>query len=314
MKSLYVKQKIHIGGPWSSFKFNDVSPEFILSKFYAKAGHPLQMILLLQMDCAIINETIAMPWMREISHLFDTVKQHTQNTVNIDDVDFGQYDVVISEDAIIQKNIIDRYPNTLFLYFNAEHFDAKYSQDYDVFLQHINYQQQRHINEKFFTFPRDIEAMKKMFNVTNKYGYFLDNRDKDEYMLDMPNNNNSPVKNTSYYCPTNIIEGESKQYYSNLSKSKYAICISQRHGQFFHDASSLNTVCIGQTANNNNHFLHPDMICNNITCVQDKIEELEKNIDYYESVVNWQLDNIRQLNNQFLSMLQKEIEKKRQAR
>ena len=51
------------------------------------------------------------------------------------------------------------------------------------------------------------------------------------------------------------------------------------------------------------------MICNNITCVQDKIEDLEKNIDYYESVVNWQLDNIRQLNNQFLSMLQKEIEK-----
>ena len=312
LKSLYLKQKIHIGGPWSSFNFDEVNPEFILSKFYGKAGHPFQMILLLQMDCAIIDECVVMPWMREINHLMGTVDRHTTGSMSVHDIDFKKYDFVMVEDAILDASIIKNNPNTLFAYACAEHFDAKYSDVYDVFLQHIVNQPRRHPNEKFFTFPRDPDTMQKMFDVTNKEGYFLDNRDPDNYELHMPNNNNSPVRNISYYCPGNIIEGESEQYYRNLSKSKYAICLTRRHGQFFHDAASLNTVCIGQTSNNNNYFLHPDMICDSITCVQKKIEILEQNPDYYSSIVNWQLNNINNLTNEFLSTLKQEIENKRE--
>jgi len=314
VKSLYLKQKIHIGGPWTSFEFDKVTPDYILSKFYGKAGHPFQMILLLHMDCFIIEETQIMPWMREIKHLFTTVQKNTTNTKHIKDIDFNKYDFVLSEDPIIDAKIIKQYPDTLFSYSCAEHFDSKYSNAYDLFLQHIDNQPQRHPNEIFFTFPRDAYIMQKMFDVTNKTGYYIDNRDKERHSLDLINHNTSPVSKTSYYCPINIIEGESKQYYENLAKSKYAIGLHPRHGQFFHDAASLNCVCIGQTKNKNKYFLHPDMICDNIACVKNKIKMLEKNQDYYQSVITWQLHNIKDLSQKFVSTVQKEIEKKRQIK
>ena len=284
MKSLYLKQKIHIGGPWSSFKFNEVDPEFILSKFYGKAGHPFQMILLLQMHCMIIKQCSIMPWMKQIKHLLNITNKYTTNLVDVHAIDFSKYDFVMVEDPILDESIIKNNPNTLFAYACAEHFDAKYSDNYDIFLQHIYGQSKKHPNEKFFTFPRDSKTMQNMFDIKNKYGYFLDNRDTDVYELDIPNNNNSPVANTPYYCPINIIEGESKQYYNNLARSKYAISISKRHGQFFHDAASLNAICIGQTRNNNKYFLHPDMICDNIKCVKEKIQILEKDPDYCTNI------------------------------
>jgi hypothetical protein len=54
------------------------------------------------------------------------------------------------------------------------------------------------------------------------------------------------------------------------------------------------------------------MICDSIDCVQNNIATLEHNTDYYNSIVNWQINNINNLTNEFLSTLKQEIENKRE--
>lgn len=150
MKTLFVKQSLDHHGPWSSFKYAKGKEDKILKLFKTKI-YMFETILALEADVAIIPTTDihhkTTPWLQ--SHLKNIpdyglcMKQHTHGIIDEGKIDFGKYDLVISNDPclVMIEELQKVYPNTVFAYILAEHTSFQVQQrnavHYDLMLDHL---------------------------------------------------------------------------------------------------------------------------------------------------------------------------------
>lgn len=248
MKCLFLKQAESCGGPWASFEYDKVTPQWILSKALSKAGHPIPMICLMKMDCKIIKNGPNQRWFdaarRSNKNYDQTLKKYTEGAINITDVDFSSYDLVWCEDSFVDKEVIRQNKHCVWVFNNAEHTYPTQDNGYDLFFDH-----------RKRTFPCDDGDLIHEYSMLQKNGIFIewrstlindikeDLKNATQMKLDYDMN---PLKHPQMITnpPTS---GE--LYWKRLGSNKYYVQLpykgSVRLGQAFIDAASMGLYCVG---------------------------------------------------------------------
>lgn len=328
MKSLYLKQIINFFGPWESFDFNEKTPEEIIKTFKTKAGHPFQMILDYKMDCKIVNDFTQFEWLEyfygENPRLKSYVIENTINPYNLDEINFDKYDFVYTDDPFLSKELLRKNKNTVFGWLASEHWGSnnKNYLYYDIFFDH---QKKRHNfanNRKLISFPRSINNMRNIFNISDKKFIFLDNRSILSENFNSELNKFSKLKfikkskksESSFYFDPEETGKESFNYFNNLATSKYVISNSFRHGQLFMDGASLGAICIGNNSKYSNLLpIHPLCQVDQESAILALIYEIENDKKLENKILNHQDKVLNNTNNIFRSAIASNLKNKKKA-
>lgn len=305
MKCLFLKQARSCGGPWSSFDYDKVSPEWILSKTYSKAGHPFPMICLLKMDCRIIKDLPDQTWFRHIMKDNQTlVDKYTHGAVDIHDVDFSQYDVVWSEDAFVPESITRKYPQILWAYNNAEHAWPTNGSHYDYFFDHT-----KHDYPSFKQLSMDVDRTDDIFvewrtqnidgieRLTQKTGLKCDIDKRTIQSIQMIHN--PPLGGD--------------EYWKRLKRCKYYIQLpvngNVRIGQGFVDAASMDLICIGKATKQK--CVHSFCYANTIDDAIQVIQNVKNNSAFEHEIRYYQNDMLKEINQKFVFQVKCKLKAKR---
>ena len=171
---------------YESIIYKEHTPEQILDKFIHRS-QSFGMITTLEMDIYVtdmIKPTPESKWYSQRDGYNEMIKAH--KIINLDDICFDDYDVVITADNFLPEYIIQKYPNTLFAYFSTEHHLDAYSQSiaggplggYDLFLDHFlssSFDFQKLPATVSFPFMIDKDPIRQIINITKKAdSVFLD--------------------------------------------------------------------------------------------------------------------------------------------
>ena len=331
MKSLFVKQKMCYGGPWASFKYADMTPRKILEKTYAKGGHPVPMINLLGMDCAVLDLDIRYDWLnlalRDNPHLGETLLSTTEGIKKLDEVNFAEYDLVYSEDPILPQHIISDCPDTVFAYNPVEHTDPKaFSQtgvEYDLFYWHVPYDPNFHWNRSRMRkglFPQAPDIMRNEFKGSGKKIHLEYRTVEAEGGRAHKYLEQHTELQCTYYGQGHkiyyMVENPPKNavsYWERLADSKYNIMLPARQGvrlgQSLGDAASMGVINIGKALHS--VYLHPRCRVGNLDEALGVIRDIETTSDLGQQIIEYQDDVIKKSNDKFINMIKDKISEKR---
>lgn len=302
-----------------SFCFDNVTPKDILLKTFAKAGHPFPMILLLKMDCAIIEEEIRQPWMHiaelENPKYREALDSYTEETVNVEDINFSEYEIVYTEDPILSKDIILAHPNTVFAYNTVEDHACNYGDHYDIFFDHAGH---RHADRTGFSFPQCPSAVSQ-FKSESRNNIYIEYRTIKLNVSDVIKNRtgldivqNEGMAGAFYgitWPPSTGLE-----YWENLGRCKYYIQLPAeqgiRLGQAFGDAASMGLVNIGMSYDQT--FVHPFCRTDSVDKAIEIVNNIENDRELLKQVLSFQDQNIQQKSDAFLETLEEKLLIKRQ--
>jgi len=308
-KCLFVKTNNMYGGPWVSFDYNSATTYFILKNTFAKAGHPFPMILFCGMDVRVIKSDFRPAWLdhacRECKIYEESVSKMT-NFYLEEDIDYSQYDVVYTEDPILKSQTIFSNPNTLFVYSDGEHFKRTPQTHYDLFLDHLQWD-----------FPHTIEKH-NLFKNENKADAYVEYRTRSIRGIHDKIFDSTKIKcitktfldaNKSCYGMTKPLQN-GISYWANLGASKYHVMLpvngNKRIGQCLIDAASIDSINIGKSSHKN-HFIHPDLIAEDVHEAINKIKKVESSKSLYHEALFYQRNQIRSCQKNFIEIISKSI-------
>ncbi|MGB7283470.1 MAG: hypothetical protein WBE13_14490 [Candidatus Acidiferrum sp.] len=144
MKVAIVKQLLDTFGPWSGIRWEETSGEALFRIWPGRALH-WEMTTLFQADWYIIPQQVNTDYTYDSvlkqTGSAEVVRKHTQNVVAPREILYDSYDLVITNDPILD---FPRGSRTLFAYFVVEHWDRRYRaslrrplRNADLFLAHM---------------------------------------------------------------------------------------------------------------------------------------------------------------------------------
>lgn len=306
MKALFLKQAESCGGPWASFNYSEVNPNWILSKTYSKAGHPIPMIINMKMDCRIIKGGPKQNWIevfRGRNKRYDEILgQYTEGVCSFNDIEYNNYDLIWCEDAFVPDTIITKHSSIIWAFNNAEHCFPTRNDSYHIFFDHERY-----------SFPHDGGVLKEIFSTNDSESIFIEWR-----TIQIQNIVEIIEKNTGIRCNFDLNPVSNQQmltnpptdgnvYWKRLGGSKYYLQLpvngNYRLGQAFVDAASLGLICIGNCRKN--QIIHPKCRVDNVFSAIDIVRLLDKNAEMSDEILNYQNEYLKKINIEFSEIINK---------
>ena len=326
LKTLFVKQKLDLLGPRTSFEYSEGVELDLLKLFKGKASL-YELIVYFKADYAIVDITLNSPWLNSLKAqpgYIETMTNTTTNVVPHNQIDYGKYDLVITHDPILGAWINTykkTYPKTLFAYILAEHSSwqmHEFGFDYDLYLDHTCQSGEKIVRlpqSINMLFPRVPDKLRELFN-NSKTHIFLDYRSIGHFISGGNNNValemsqvDSFFEENKFTLPTIKLsktslkpfmfggdDDDGVKYYEKLSCSKYFVSIANRVGQAAFDAASVGSLVIGTDKSALHRMIcHPDALLSgdiSIIDLQNKIEYFENNQSNYENALNYQENSL----------------------
>ena len=141
MKILFLKQASDVSCPFKKYsKDTFLDKEVFLSLFKWKAGGHYQFFLSKNPDYEIAKEYQTYSYHKQWDKsFFNSVLAGLEYSISMFDVKYNDYDIVITTNPFLKREIIENNPKTLFVTFIEEHaFPELYSikNSYDLFFNH----------------------------------------------------------------------------------------------------------------------------------------------------------------------------------
>jgi len=271
MKSLFLKQKYDITGPYQNCSFAKNDPKEILELFKWKSGHPFQFGSKLNMDFIIVDNYKTFNWQKE-ENLVNTSRRieidhlYQEELPTVYDIDLNEYNLIFTSNPFLPADVIESNKEKLFITEPSEHWDKslyEFINSYDLFWNYVpkeaNYQiPQKKPNsaKKVFTRPylTDHVFMRNLFSnkIKQKNFVFIGWRTSNlmskevkkafqerlgEYKLEAIFTGGNPFDQSK--------KSDALTYWDNLAQSKYFIDVTCRLGQQLQDAASVSVINIG---------------------------------------------------------------------
>jgi len=322
LRVLFIKQVHDNVGPKTSYGYTkDISAKDLLSHFNGKTSL-FETLLYYKCNFIIIPTKVGSPWLNTLLQLpqyKEFIESTTKNVLNPTDVNFGDYDVVITHDPILGPwidKLKKKFKNTVFAYIMVEHTSWQMHAEgfkYDLWLDHtLNATNNivRLPQAVNYFFPRVPDVVSGMFNYP-KNSIFIDYRSYGHFIGDSNNvmlttqqilefNNSLDIKlpielisETSlkpYMFVTN--SDDSIAFYQKMSRAKYFVTIANRVGQAAFDAASMGCLVIGNSKSKlHNLICHKDCLMSGDFTQSDVIkliDKIESNGDYYNKLITHQ--------------------------
>lgn len=326
MKVALVKQVLDVFGPWSGVKWTDTSPAKLFEVWPGKATY-WELTCLLQADWYIVPESVRSDYIQDAVRdptRADVLRKYSKNMTEVEAIPFGEYDVAISFDAILD---IPPDISTLFAYYAQEHWDSLYKDSlvqpaagYDLFLAHM-LDAPSHLRSipQSISFPylHDPDLVSSLFPSTKREIAWVDWR---TLMTLAGRGANDPwcseavaaterlqkVLAIEIRCRTNtqgsryaILEtpawGDAAHYFREMSESKYYVAVGDiaGAGQALADAASVGCLCIGQADKPYHRLLcHPHCLCQSIVELPGRLRGLRKSSSLQQEVLDHQNQNL----------------------
>jgi hypothetical protein len=346
MKVAIIKQVLDTFGPWSSIRWEETSPESLFRIWPSRALH-WEMTTLLQADWYVVPQQVNTDYtydsvLKQRGNA-DIVRKHTQRVVAPREIPYDSYDLVITNDPILD---FPRSSHTLFAYFVVEHWDRQYRaslrrplRNADLFLAHMMDAPasiDRLPQAISFPYVRDPKSMRALFApVEREDGVWADWRTLS--LLSAATNGNSlqatraaarrleealhlPVAFRSFSM--GLYHGEDPPHWADaaeflreLGRQKYYFCLGRESGagQGLAEAASLGCICFGEKDKPYHRLLcHPEALCGDLQELPRRVRRVHASPDLQEEIRVWQEQKLRQhFAEEPLALLGAALERKR---
>jgi hypothetical protein len=348
MKTAIIKQLLDTLGPMSSILWRETSPQEL---FRIWPGRPLhwEMTTLFQADWYIVPQQVNTDYTYDsvLKHPgnADIVRKHTQNVVASSEIPFDSYDLVITNDPILD---FPRGSRTLFAYFVVEHWDRRYRaslrrplRNADLFLAHMMdapISLDRLPQAVSFPYIRDPKSMRALFApIEREEAVWADWRTLS--LLSATTNGNCfeataqaarrleetlhlPVAFRSFSMGLYHGEdpprwGDAEAFLRELARQKYYLCLGRGSGagQGLADAASLGCICFGEQDKPYHRLLcHAEALCGDLQELPRRIKRVRASPDLQSQIRAWQEEKLQQhFIDEPLALLADALERKRKA-
>ncbi|MGB2593191.1 MAG: hypothetical protein WBG02_09860 [Candidatus Acidiferrum sp.] len=348
MKVAVVKQVLDTFGPWSGIRWSETSPRDLFRIWPSRALH-WEMTTLLQADWYVIAQQVHTDYTYDSvlkqSGKAEIVRKHTQRVVAPGEIPFDAYDLVITNDPILD---FPRGSRTLFAYFVVEHWDRRYRaslerplRNADLFLAHMMNAPtslQRLPQAISFPYVRDPQSMRALFAPAEREeAIWADWRTL--AFLSAATNGNSvestkraakrleealhlPVAFRSFSMGLYHGEdpphwGDAAEFLRELARQKYYLCLGRGSGagQGLADAASLGCLCFGELDKPYHRLLcHPKALCTDLQELPKRVQRVRASKDLQAEIIAWQEKKLQQhFVDEPLSLLDAALSRKRKA-
>lgn len=346
MKVAIVKQLLDTFGPWSSIRWEETSPEALFRIWPSRVLH-WEMTTLFEADWYIVPQQVNTDYtfdsVLKEPYNADIVRKHTQKVVASGDIPYDSYDLVITNDPILD---FPRSSRTLFAYFVVEHWDRRYRaslrrpmRNADLFLAHMMDAPgslERLPQPISFPYIRDPKSMRALFAAAEPdEAVWADWRTLS--FLSAASNGNSleatkaaarrleealrlPVVFRSFSMGLYHGEdpphwGDAAEFLRALGRQKYYLCLGRGSGagQGLADAASLGCICFGEQDKPYHRLLcHPEALCGDLQELPRRMRRVQASQGLQEIIRVWQEEKLRQhFIEKPLALLEAAVERKR---
>ena len=317
MKVAILKQYLDPNGAWNNNKSGKYKS---LKSFYGKPTF-WEFGTLFDADWYIIKDDRPSFYLNAYHsqpQKIKNIKKYTKS-ININEVPFEKYDVIVSLDPFFNANI---YQNgkTIFGYILNEEADPRYAisqikpiKGFDIFLDHAS-------KSKFilntipgsisFPYPRNPDLIRKLFKTRKSYCCWIDRwvinkitnkLDTTVQSLKLLKNKLNKLgihvtyktdlfSNPGHELDSMNMAEDCIRYYKKISKCKYYFCpVHAGTGQSLIDAASLGCICIGsQYVNSHKLLCHPKCLAIDINDGINKLNLINKNKKLKAEILKYQ--------------------------
>jgi hypothetical protein len=238
----------------------------------------------------------------------DVLRKHTKNVTEVEAIPFGEYDLAISFDAILD---IPSGMSTLFAYYAQEHWDTLYKDSraqpaagYDLFFAHmLDAPGQLSSIPQSISFPylHYPQLVRSVFSSSKSESAWVDWRtlmtiagkragdpwcseavaatERLQKVLAMEIRCRTGTQGNRYAISDTPTWGDAAHYFREMSECKYYVAVGDiaGAGQALADAASLGCLCIGQADKPYHRLLcHPLCLCQNIVELPGRFRDLRK--------------------------------------
>jgi len=346
MKVAVVKQLLDTFGPWSSVRWEETTPEALFRIWPSRALH-WEMTTLFEADWYIVPQQVNTDYtydsvLKQRGNA-DIVRKYTQKIVAADEIPWESYDLVITNDPILD---FPRSSRTLFAYFVVEHWDRRYRaslrrplRNADLFLAHMMdapLSLQNLPQAISFPYVRDPKSMRELFaSIEREEAIWADWRTLS--VLSAASNGNGlkateaaarrleeavhlPVAFRSFSMGLYHGEdpphwGDATDFLRELGRQKYYLCLGRGSGagQGLADAASLGCICFGEQDKPYHGLLcHPEALCGDLQELPRRVMRVNASRDLQEEILVWQEAKLQKhFIDEPLALLNEATEKKR---
>lgn len=327
MKVAFVKQVLDVGGPWASIRWEETTPEGLF-KFWPGKASLWEATCLLKVDWYVIPQQFNTEYTKDavLKHpgRFELVMNNVSNVVQVKDIPFERYDIVISSDPILD---IPKFQRTVFAYHMAEHWERLYKEslkkpmgNYDLFLAHmLDAPQTVNYLPQAISFPylRDPDTMRSVFYEDNKQeSVWIDWRTfkalglidvehsvvdtaarEIEQQIGISVSYKSDYLNIPYGISDPPRWADAAIYLRELSRSKYYVSVGRDSGagQGLCDAASIGCICIGEQNKPFHRIVcHPACLCADMGEMLQRLKRIIQSPQLQEDVCAWQDGQLRE--------------------
>lgn len=341
MKICIVKQPYVTEFTWESVRFT--TPHNLLDKFICRSQNISLLIGLkgdvwVVEDGAVISDTfrnLIDKTPRAIEALYQS-----HRAVPLSSIPWHEYDVVLSADQIIPNNIIRRYPNILWCYFEQEHLLPSFKRSakkpdyaYDLFLNH-RLSSSRELNKlpQSITFPytANPSIIKDLLRPIYGVAVFLDSymirdhvKNLENKVAEYKNKCGLPIKHprpwdfvNSYGCVGRKLIKKTSEHLADMARCKYFLLV--RHGgigQGAIEAASLGLIVISDSNEIYSRLMcHPTCLVQprNYDAALAKVRLIESRLELQKEIRQFQDTALREhFWSKPIKLLEKGLELKR---
>jgi hypothetical protein len=346
MKVAMVKQLLDTFGPWSSVRWEQTTAEAIFGIWPGRGLH-WEMTALLQADWYIVPQQVNTDYtydsVLKLRSNAEIVRKHTSGVIPRNEIPFDSYDLVITNDPILD---FPRRSRTLFAYFVVEHWDRRYHASLrrplanaDLFLAHMmDGPALLDSLPQAISFPyvRDPKTMRALFApIQREEAVWADWRTLATLCVATNGNSeqagkaaarrlesvvNLPVAYRSFSMGLYHGEdpphwGDAADYFRELGRQKYYLCLGRGSGagQGLADAASLGCICFGEQDKPYHRLIcHREALCGDLQDLPRRVRRVRESEELQKEISVWQDQRLQQhFIEEPLAMLEAALEKKR---
>jgi len=347
MKVAIVKQVLDTFGPWSSVRWDETSPQALFQIWPSRPLH-WEMTTRFQADWYVVPQQVNTDYtydsVLKVPGNADILRKYTQGVVSPNEIPYDAYDLVITNDPILD---FPRGSRTLFAYFVVEHWDRRYGASLrrpmrhaDLFLAHMmDAPVAVESLPQAISFPyiRDPQTMRDCFAPAERdEAVWADWRTLS--LLSAAANGNAeratraaakrledalhlPVAFRSFSMGLYHGEdpprwGDAAQFLRALGRQKYYLCLGRGSGagQGLADAASVGCICFGERDKAYHRLLcHPEALCADLQELPKRLRRVVASTSLQEEIRVWQEKKLqRHFIDEPLALLHAALDRKRQ--
>lgn len=347
MKVAVIKQLLDTFGPWSSIRWDETSPQDLFRIWPSRALH-WEMTTLFEADWYVVPQQVHTDYTYDSvlkqSGKAEIVCKYTQRVVAPREIPFDAYDLIITNDPILD---FPRGSRALFAYFVVEHWDRRYRaslrhplRNADLFLAHMMDAPTsiEHLPQAIsFPYVRDPQSMRALFAPAEREeAIWADWRT----LAFLSTTNNDSLESTKraaqrleealhlpvafrafsmglYHGEDPPHWGDAAEFLRELARQKYYLCLGRGSGagQGLADAASLGCLCFGELDKPYHRLLcHPKALCTDLQELPKRVQRVRTSQDLQEEILAWQEKKLQQhFVDEPLSLLDAALARKRNA-